>query len=74
MDRCASIRPELAKARVVAHRVGTRLSRPEVRVEAEDHGTRITVLHNYGHSGSGVTLSWGCAREIVGMAATMNTP
>jgi D-amino-acid oxidase len=54
----------------MAHRVGARPRRPEVRVEAENHGTSITVLHNYG---SGVTLSWGyCARRIVGMAATMN--
>ncbi|PIM72995.1 amino acid oxidase [Streptomyces sp. JV178] len=74
VDRCASIRPELAKAPVIAHRVGARPTRPEVRVEAENHGTRITVLHNYGHGGSGVTLSWGCAREIVGMVATMNAP
>jgi D-amino-acid oxidase len=24
-------------------------------------GTNI--VHNYGHGGSGVSLSWGCARE-----------
>ena len=44
-------------------RVGLRPVRPRnVRLETED-GTRI--VHNYGHGGSGVTLSWGCALEVV---------
>ena len=43
-------------------RVGLRPLRPaNVRLERET-GTRI--IHNYGHGGSGVTFSWGCAEEV----------
>lgn len=60
---CADIEPKLADAPVLAHLVGLRPMRSEVRVTAERvNGTRW--VHNYGHGGMGVTLSWGCAREI----------
>jgi D-amino-acid oxidase len=32
----------------------------------QEPGTDI--IHNYGHGGSGVTLSWGCAKEVVQIA------
>ena len=61
--RCTELVPALAGARVVAHRVGLRPFRDQVRLEVEVRdGGRI--VHNYGHGGSGVTLSWGCAREV----------
>jgi D-amino-acid oxidase len=25
------------------------------------------LLHNYGHGGAGVSISWGCARYTVGL-------
>ena len=46
-----------------------RPTRPQVRLEAEPPGTGPLVVHNYGHGGAGVTLSWGCAREAAGLAA-----
>lgn len=58
IDRCAQLAPELRGARVIEHRVGVRPSRPRVRVERVG-----PFVHNYGHGGSGVSLSWGCARE-----------
>ena len=66
--RCAAIEPLLRDATVIEHRVGLRPSRPEVRLEAERIGTS-TVVHNYGHGGVGVTLSWGCASETVRLLA-----
>jgi D-amino-acid oxidase len=59
LARAVRLVPSLAKAEVVAHRVGLRPVRPEVRLDVEDR-----VVHCYGHGGAGVTLSWGCADEV----------
>ncbi|MGH3171761.1 MAG: FAD-dependent oxidoreductase [Trebonia sp.] len=61
---CAAVHPRLRGARIVAERVGLRPCRPEVRLESGALPGGRTVWHNYGHGGAGVTLSWGCAREI----------
>ena len=59
---CAAIEPALRGATVLEHRVGLRPARWRVRLEAERDGP-VTVVHNYGHGGAGVTLSWGCAED-----------
>ena len=61
---CAAVFPALRGARVVTERVGLRPCRPEVRLEAEALPGGRVLWHNYGHGGAGVTLSWGCAREL----------
>jgi D-amino-acid oxidase len=60
LDRCLQVVPELAGAPVLGHAVGVRPVRTGVRVEREGD-----VVHCYGHGGAGVTLSWGCADEVV---------
>ena len=65
LARCTAFLPALKTAEIDAAepvRVGLRpMRRQNIRLEREP-GTRI--VHNYGHGGSGVTLSWGCAREV----------
>ncbi|GAB2712797.1 FAD-dependent oxidoreductase [Streptomyces bullii] len=65
--RCAALRPEIAGARVLAHRVGLRPARDRVRLEAERLPDGRLLVHNYGHGGAGVTVAWGCAEEAAGL-------
>ncbi|MFJ8311330.1 MULTISPECIES: FAD-dependent oxidoreductase [unclassified Streptomyces] len=73
--RCALVRPEIAGARVLAHRVGLRPVRDSgVRVEREPAPDRGVLVHNYGHGGAGVTVAWGCAEEAAALAASSSAP
>lgn len=65
--RCAAVVPSLRGAAVLAHRVGLRPSRPEVRLEVEAGSDGARIVHNYGHGGAGVSLAWGCAREVLAL-------
>ena len=51
-----------AGAGVLRHKVGLRPAVPSVRLERAGD-----VVHCYGHGGCGVTVSWGCADEVVGL-------
>jgi D-amino-acid oxidase len=42
--------------------------RPSVRLELEERPGGRAVIHDYGHGGSGYTLSWGCAEEVAALA------
>jgi D-amino-acid oxidase len=64
LEGCAALEPRFREARVIEHQVGLRPARSSVRVEADGR-----VVHNYGHGGTGVGLSWGCAREVVALVA-----
>jgi D-amino-acid oxidase len=70
LDRCHRLLPALAGARVrrpVEWPAATSTFRSgTVRVE-RDAGT-IPMVHNHGHRGSGVTLSWGAAATVVELA------
>jgi D-amino-acid oxidase len=70
LRKCEELEPLLVGA--VAHKVkvGLRPGRQTVRLDLERVAdfTRCGVIHNYGHGGSGFTLSWGCAAEVVKLA------
>ena len=70
IERCARIAPEVLNARVVEHIVGLRPGRPSVRLEAEPQPNGKLIVHNYGHGGAGITLSWGCAEEVASLVAS----
>jgi D-amino-acid oxidase len=64
MRRCRTLVPRLGEAKVLGHLVGLRPRRSGVRLELERIGDRA-IVHNYGHGGAGISLSWGCAQEVL---------
>lgn len=69
LARATTLVPELAGGAVVAHRVGLRPVRSQVRVEAD--AAQPGVVHCYGHGGAGVTLSWGTAAEVCALVGAL---
>ena len=54
---------------VLAERVGLRpFRRSGVRVERAQLRDGRTLIHDYGHGGSGFTFSWGCAEAVAAIA------
>jgi len=68
LQRCIALEPRLAEAKILEHRVGLRPGRPHIRLELEHLANNKRLIHNYGHGGAGVTLSWGCADSVVQLA------
>jgi len=68
LERCRRFMPTLQQGEIDTAKpvsVGLRPSRKrDVRLEREP-GHRI--FHNYGHGGSGFSLSWGCAAETASL-------
>ena len=68
VDRCLEFMPDLARLRSdeqLPVLVGLRPARNgNVRLEWEPEQS---VIHNYGHGGSGFSMSWGCAKEVASL-------
>ena len=69
LAECARVL-EIEPSPVLWERVGLRPFRKSgVRLEKESLRDGRIVIHDYGHGGSGFTLSWGCARDALELAA-----
>ena len=67
VERLAPVR--VSPDRVIRTIAGLRPFRPSgFRVRAEKMGDKL-IVHNYGHGGSGITLSWGTSQLAVDAAA-----
>jgi D-amino-acid oxidase len=54
--------------RVIRTTIGLRPHRPSGFVLKADKLDGKTIIHNFGHGGSGMSLSWGCASMATGLA------
>ena len=63
VDRCVRLSPNLATANIIEKYIGLRPARKGgIRLGYDD---QMPIIHNYGHGGSGFTVSWGCAYDVV---------
>lgn len=67
LERATRAFPQLRGAQVLATRVGLRPYRSTVRLERELRSDGRSLIHNYGHGGSGYTLAWGCAEDVASL-------
>src|SRR5690606_28312712 len=57
---------------VIRSIAGLRPFRPDgFVVRREEVGEKV-LIHNYGHGGGGMTLSWGCSRQAVDLAGPVS--
>ncbi|XP_039758230.1 D-amino-acid oxidase isoform X1 [Pararge aegeria] len=64
LNGCSQLIPGLKNAELITQWAGLRPGRESVRLEAEQRDGKL-YIHNYGHGGSGLTLFWGCAADVL---------
>jgi D-amino-acid oxidase len=76
LRRCGSLVPEISHIQpedILGVACGLRPIRSEVRLELEEISPGRWAVHNYGHGGAGVTLSWGCAAEVADLIGSIRS-
>jgi D-amino-acid oxidase len=63
LQKAFHIYPGLREQEFIGSWAGLRPHRNDVRLEREGN-----IIHNYGHGGSGFTLAFGCAEDVVKLA------
>lgn len=69
IERTKKIAPDIQNLPILKVEVGLRPYRSSIRLEKEK-GKNL--IHNYGHGGSGFTVSWGCANAVLKMVRTLS--
>ncbi|MEM7103515.1 MAG: FAD-dependent oxidoreductase [Bacteroidota bacterium] len=69
MRRCKNMLDKDVSLEIIDTYIGLRPGRKSVRVEFD---SSLQVIHNYGHGGSGFTISWGCALEVLKLARELH--
>ncbi|XP_026498156.2 D-aspartate oxidase [Vanessa tameamea] len=64
LNGCMELMPGIQHAKPITHWVGLRPGREKIRLESEEKDGKF-YIHNYGHGGSGLTLFWGCASDVL---------
>ncbi len=62
LSKAYAILPALKNRKIIGSWAGLRPYRKEVRLERDGN-----IIHNYGHGGSGFTLSFGCAEAVAAL-------
>ncbi len=65
LSRQPFVAPRVSRDRIVRAIVGHRPFRPSGFVVRRDQMDRKSIIHNYGHGGGGITLSWGSSALAV---------
>jgi D-amino-acid oxidase len=68
INNIANLFPEFGSIEIHDHIVGLRPGRSSLRLESQFLPSDQLLISNYGHGGSGVTLSYGCAKSVVQLA------
>jgi D-amino-acid oxidase len=66
LDRATKLSPSIRGLPVLERKLGSRPMRASIRVECDSKLSRV--IHNYGHGGSGFTVSWGCSQRVLDIA------
>jgi D-amino-acid oxidase len=64
LENCRAFEPEIPESATSAA-AGLRPGRSAIRLERERMPDGRSVVHDYGHGGCGVTLSWACAEDVL---------
>lgn len=63
--------PNLSDDNIIGYNVGLRPYRASgIRIDLENYEGK-SIIHNYGHGGAGISLSWGSAMEAIALAETL---